>query len=194
MDNAAQDQDQRPDAPMRTDTFRRTRPTIVGGESPESPFPAVMSGQVQHGFKRGSRELGCHTANLPDEALERLDSRIKTGIYFGYAQVRPECPNGTASSLPSDDYLVYPMVMSIGWNPFYKNEKMTAEVHIIHKFANDFYGHEMTVVVLGYIRPELDYTSKEALIEDIQFDIKVALNSLEKPQYKVFSQDAAFRL
>ena len=27
-------------------------------------------------------------------------------------------------------------------------------------YEHDFYGHEMTVVVLGYIRPELDYTSR----------------------------------
>lgn len=36
------------------------------------------------------------------------------------------------------------------------------EVHVIHKFREDFYGHGMTVLVLGYIRPELDYTSKGA--------------------------------
>jgi len=34
------------------------------------------------------------------------------------------------------------------------------EVHIIHPFAHDFYGHDMSVLVLGYIRPELDYVSK----------------------------------
>ena len=33
------------------------------------------------------------------------------------------------------------------------------EVHIIHPFAHDFYGHDMSVLVLGYIRPELDYIS-----------------------------------
>jgi hypothetical protein len=30
----------------------------------------------------------------------------------------------------------------------------------MHPFAHDFYGHEMSVLVLGYIRPELDYISK----------------------------------
>jgi riboflavin kinase len=55
-----------------------------------------------------------------------MTSTVKTGIYFGYAQVHPECPNGSASDLPSDDLQVLPMVMSIGWNPFYKNEKLTA--------------------------------------------------------------------
>lgn len=34
------------------------------------------------------------------------------------------------------------------------------EIHIMHDFSSDFYGHEMRAVVLGYIRPELDYTSR----------------------------------
>ena len=37
------------------------------------------------------------------------------------------------------------------------------EIHIMHLFDADFYGHEMKAVVLGYIRPELDYTSRGAL-------------------------------
>ena len=34
------------------------------------------------------------------------------------------------------------------------------EIHIMHEFQSDFYGHHMKAVVLGYIRPELDYTSR----------------------------------
>lgn len=30
----------------------------------------------------------------------------------------------------------------------------------MHEYKNDFYGNEMRVLVLGYIRPELDYTSR----------------------------------
>jgi len=30
----------------------------------------------------------------------------------------------------------------------------------MHQFPTDFYGHFLDVVVLGYIRPELDYTSR----------------------------------
>lgn len=33
------------------------------------------------------------------------------------------------------------------------------EIHIMYPFNADFYGHEMNAIVLGYIRPELDYTS-----------------------------------
>lgn len=61
MEDKARDQSQRPGAPMQTESFRKERPTIVGDEAPEPPFPIKMSGEVQHGFKRGSRELGCHT-------------------------------------------------------------------------------------------------------------------------------------
>jgi len=47
----------------------------------------------------------------------------------------------------------------------------------------------MKVLVLGYIRPEYDYVSKEALIDDINTDIKVAVKSLERPAYKSFEKD-----
>ena len=30
----------------------------------------------------------------------------------------------------------------------------------MHKFDTDFYGYELRAIVLGYIRPELDYTSR----------------------------------
>ncbi|KAF9543039.1 riboflavin kinase [Mortierella hygrophila] len=94
-----------------------------------------------------------------------------------------------ATSCPAT---VYPMVMSLGWNPFYKNEKKSAEVHIMHNFHRDFYGDELRVVVLGYIRPELDYTTLEALIEDINIDIEVAHRSLERPEYAAFKEDPLF--
>lgn len=32
----------------------------------------------------------------------------------------------------------------------------------MHPFDADFYGHEMKAIVLGYIRPQLDYTSRGA--------------------------------
>ena len=51
------------------------------------------------------------------------------------------------------------MVMSIGFNPFYNNTIRSAEVHIIHDYPDDFYAKTMRVIVLGYIRPEYDYTS-----------------------------------
>lgn len=44
-------------------------------------------------------------------------------------------------------------------------------------------------MLLGYIRPELNYISKEALIEDIKTDVRVALNSLQRPDYEKYEKD-----
>jgi riboflavin kinase len=81
----------------------------------------------------------------------------------------------------------------------------------MHEFKADFYGFEMRAIVLGYIRPELDYVSRgtsfkeskcglnqlqlflaEALIEDIEVDKRVALNSLDRLGYKKYASDAHF--
>lgn len=63
-------------------------------------------------------------ANLPEDTLHRLASVTTTGIYFGYAQVSP--PPDQPDALNEEERKVHPMVMSLGWNPYYKNEKMTA--------------------------------------------------------------------
>ncbi|KAJ1557366.1 hypothetical protein HK405_000109 [Cladochytrium tenue] len=76
------------------------------------------------------------------------------------------------------------MVMSLGWNPFYKNERRSAEVHILHAYAEDFYGCELRVVVAGYIRPERNFASLAELIDAINNDIALARNSLARPAYQ----------
>ncbi|KAF4574748.1 riboflavin kinase [Pleurotus pulmonarius] len=181
-----------PPAPVQTQSYRESRPQIVGPESPQLPFPIKLAGLVQRGFGRGGKDLGCPTANLPDESISPLSSVARTGVYYGYAQVIP--PAGEDRSLLEDEVKVLPMVMSLGWNPFYHNERLTAEIHIMHAFKSDFYGFELRAVVLGYIRPELDYVSRDALIADIETDKCVALNSLKRPEYQKFAADSHFQL
>ncbi|KAJ1311002.1 hypothetical protein OPQ81_009509 [Rhizoctonia solani] len=118
----------RPTAPLQT-LSRECRPTMVGPDEPEEPFPVIMKGAVQRGFGRGGRELGCLTANLPDESLDPMTSVAKPGIYFGYARVH------FGDKAPESDRKVWPMVMSMGWNPYYKNEKLTAETRTGLRFA-----------------------------------------------------------
>jgi len=113
-----------------------------------------------------------------------MTSVAQTGIYYGFARVHQS--SATPVELGAQGIDTHPMVMSLGWNPFYHNTKMTAEVHVIHQFDNDFYDHEISVLVLGYIRPELNYTSRDALIEDIATDIRVTLNSLARPAYQKY--------
>lgn len=59
----------------------------------------------------------------------------------------------------------------------------------MHDFAKDFYGSQLNLSILGYIRPEFDYVSKESLIADIQTDIEVARRSLERPAYAKLKED-----
>ncbi|KAJ1657306.1 riboflavin kinase [Dispira simplex] len=158
---------------------RNSRPLVVGGEQIQDPYPVYLQGHVQHGFGRGSKELGIPTANLPEDEVHRACKNLKTGVYFGWAQV--------------NDGPVYDMVMSLGWNPYYKNEKLSGEVHICHEFDHDFYGEDLRVVVLGYIRPERDYSSVDALIYDINVDITVAKNSMSRSAYQKFKLSPFFR-
>jgi FAD synthase len=69
------------------------------------------------------------TANLPDESLPAMSSVTQTGVYYGYAQVLSVPKDGEAP-LRDEDRLIHPMVMSLGWNPFYKNKQLTAVSNI----------------------------------------------------------------
>lgn len=88
---------------------------------------------------------------------------------------------------------VLPAVLSIGYNPYYKNEKRALEVHIMHSFKADFYNAMMNLSIMGFIRPEQDYESMQALIDDINTDIEVAKKSLERSAYAARANDPYLR-
>ncbi|XP_038162398.1 riboflavin kinase-like, partial [Cyprinodon tularosa] len=117
-------------------------------------------------------------ANFPDSVVDNLPADISTGIYYGWACVG----NGD----------VYKMVMSIGWNPYYKNTKKSMETHIIHKFKEDFYGEMLSVVMVGYIRSEKSYPSLEDLIAAINSDIEQAKVMLDLPENSKLKEDNFF--
>ncbi|KAF8434889.1 hypothetical protein BGX38DRAFT_1251533 [Terfezia claveryi] len=170
----------------------RTITPIGSPSGPEPPYPLKIEGPVVRGFGRGSKELNIPTANISVEGLS-VGGReeIANGVYFGWAglnlgqkgnkhianEQEGKGLDRRSSYTATPNGNVFPMVMSIGWNPFYKNTVRSVEVHIIHTFPTDFYGTHMKILVLGYIRPELDYVSKEALIGDIKTDIEIALGS-----------------
>ncbi|KAH0947036.1 hypothetical protein HN011_011055 [Eciton burchellii] len=128
-------------------------------------LPHFASGSVVKGFGRGSKELGIPTANLPESVINALPKDLNTGIYYGWASLHGR---------------VHKMVASIGWNPYYKNEKKSMEVHVLQKFQDDFYGEELKVIIIGYIRPEKDFSSEEELIKEIHNDIVIADQRLEE--------------
>lgn len=158
-----------------------SRPSTAGPDSgPTPPLPLLMSGKVQTGFGRGSRELGIPTANLPVDGPQAASwiPSIASGVYFGWASLA--VPDEGKTWEDGKTFQVWPMVMSIGYNPFYKNTVRSAEVHVMRKIHFDFRGHEMRLMILGYIREEKDYPSMEALVEDIKIDRDIARRSLER--------------
>ncbi|KAM8982875.1 riboflavin kinase-like isoform 2-T2 [Ara ararauna] len=122
-------------------------------------LPFFCRGEVVKGFGRGSKELGIPTANFSEQVVESFPSDISTGVYYGWACVG----NGD----------VHKMVLSIGWNPFYKNIKRSVETHIIDTFKGDFY---------------------EALISAIKEDIEEAKRQLDLPEHLKLKEDNFFRL
>ncbi|ESN96779.1 hypothetical protein HELRODRAFT_67925 [Helobdella robusta] len=131
-------------------------------------LPYSISGEIVRGFGRGSNELGFPTANYPSSVVDALPDSFECGIYYGWAKV--------------NEYPVYPMVLSLGYNPFYNNTKKTMEIHILHNFSNDLYGSHMTVVMIGFLREEKSFKSTEDLIDAIEQDIAIAKEMLQKAE------------
>jgi riboflavin kinase len=122
------------------------------------------------GFGRGSKMLGIPTANLDIVPLKFQVDALAPGIYMGFATMRGEC---------------HEMVMSIGWNPYFDNSKKTIEPWLLHNFGeSDFYGEELGLMVCGYIRPEANFTTLEALIERINRDAEVARVMLKREPFQ----------
>ncbi|KAF2124056.1 riboflavin kinase [Dothidotthia symphoricarpi CBS 119687] len=194
------------------------RDPIAGPDALQPPFPLKLRGPVIKGFGRGSKDLGIPTANIPLSGLSvGGNDALDSGIYYGWCTLdhRTIAQTTTSSSVPSatDDTspperssnhavadleysssnttssTVYPTVLSVGYNPYYKNTQRSIEIHILHNFDSDFYGATLSLIILGFIRPEYDYVSKDALVEDIREDIRISQRSLDREAYLGWKSD-----
>ena len=139
-----------------------------------------LHAHVVKGFGRGAKELGFPTANMDRKCVGSLD-HVAPGVYFGWATV-----DGTGP---------YKAVSSVGINPFYKDvEEKTVEPHLLHTFEDDFYGADMRLVLCGFLRPEWNFPSLEALIAAIENDISVASAALDDGSrgFQKFEADEIF--
>lgn len=142
-------------------------------------LPLFISGLVVKGFGRGSKELGIPTANFADSVVNELPKETACGVYYGWASVN----RGP----------VHKMVMSIGWNPVFRNVKKSVETHILHRFEEDFYGSLLQVAILGYLRPEKTFDAVDQLVEAIRNDIDEAKTLLDTPECLAFKSHDYFR-
>lgn len=137
--------------------------------------PWYIGGPVIKGFGRGSKVLGIPTANLSTEAYSDVLSEHPAGVYFGWA--------GLASKG------VYKMVMSIGWNPYFNNTEKTIEPWLLHDFNENFYGEDLRLAIVGYIRSEANFPSLESLVAKIHEDRDIAERALELSLYNKYRDD-----
>ena len=101
---------------MRLD---RPRSPLAGPPSgPAAPFPISLSGPIVKGFGRGSKELGIPTANIPLAGLSvGGHDEVESGVYYGWAGINVD----EMGAMTAGKGGVWPMVMSIGFNPYYNN-------------------------------------------------------------------------
>ncbi|KAJ1704195.1 hypothetical protein LUZ63_003974 [Rhynchospora breviuscula] len=142
----------------------------IEGTLPIEPW--YIGGPVIKGFGRGSKVLGIPTANLSAESFSDILSEHTSGVYFGWAALSTKG--------------VYKMVMSIGWNPYFDNTEKTIEPWLLHEFPEDFYGEELRLAIVGYIRPEANFPSLESLIARIHEDGRIAEKALDLPLYAAY--------
>jgi FAD synthase len=127
--------------------------------------PMPFCGEVIRGFGRGSKQLGCPTANIPVAPYAKQLTELPLGVYWGVATVASK---------------VYGMALNVGWSPFYANKEKTIEIHVLAQL-DDFYGEPIACVALGYIRPEANFSSVEELKQAIAEDVEYARQQLDTP-------------
>jgi riboflavin kinase len=139
--------------------------------------PIYIKGKVIKGLGRGNSLLGMPTANLPaDHYSDQLLNNIDTGVFLGWANVS----NGP----------VYKAVLGIGDNPHFGDAKhRTIEAHLLHNFNRDFYGEELKLVIVGYIRGYEKFESLEQLKQTMNRDKEIASQALDEPKYYMFKED-----
>jgi len=68
------------------------------------------------------------------------------------------------------------------------------ETHVLHQFEKDFYGELMKIAILGYIRPERSFSSKEELIDAINNDIEITKAALDDSKHALIAENDFFKI
>jgi riboflavin kinase/FMN adenylyltransferase len=122
-------------------------------------YPWFVTGRVIRGDQRG-RDLGFPTANM------RLDPacQLKHGIYAVRVRVDGDVRDGVAS---------------FGTRPTFDDGAPLLETYLFD-FSGDLYGKEIDVAFIGWIRPELKFSSVDELVARMKEDTRLARVALAR--------------
>lgn len=130
-------------------------------------YPYRLTGKVIHGDKMGT-SLGYPTANLRLHFKEKLVPR--PGVYTVKVNY---------------DNLSFDGMMYIGKKPTFTEEGLQSlEVHLLD-FSQNIYGRDVSVEFIEYLRDDIKFESKEALMAQITRDEKASRHILSS--YNEFS-------
>jgi len=125
----------------------------------------LLQGRVTTGYGRGSKKLGVPTANLPHFHDLLNSNNYQRGVYFGWGTI-------------DNDNKIYGCVANIGISPtFVGNENAIniVEAHLLDRNSNvDFYGNNLRLALVSFLRPEQKFQSFDALINQINNDVNMA--------------------
>ena len=124
----------------------------------------LLQGRVTTGYGRGSKKLGVPTANLPHFHDLLNSNNYQRGVYFGWGTI-------------DNDNNIYGCVANIGISPtFVGNENAIniVEAHLLDRNSNDFYGNNLRLALVSFLRPEQKFQSFDALINQINNDVNMA--------------------
>lgn len=166
------------------------------------------------------QELGIPTANISAEAVGECLAEAVTGIYYGWASVgsaaavhmmvmsvgyNPFYGNTAKTCEPwllsefaqvraqrCTSHVLHPSCSFVyGHVCCYLCEFMTQRmINIFHFILQDFYGEELRLLVLGYVRPEADFTTLEDLKQRIHHDADVTRSALLDPALAAYQHDS----
>ena len=103
------------------------------------------------------RALGYPTANL--EVGSPIKEQLARGVYVGWVLLEGEMPRGT--------------LVNIGVRPTFGGRELSIELHILG-FSGDLYGKTLDVELVKRLRDEKFFDEIEALVRQIEMDIKQA--------------------
>ncbi|MBR4984286.1 MAG: riboflavin biosynthesis protein RibF [Proteobacteria bacterium] len=133
----------------------RIRTAIQTGHMSEAAamlgMPYTLYGTVEHGANRGHK-LGFATANIhtPEQVMPAL------GAYATHVKIDHSPESRLAMTAVTN-------------TPTFQNVQTVVETHILD-FSADLYGHAIQIQFDAFLRPEIAFQSRDALIRQLQDD------------------------
>jgi riboflavin kinase/FMN adenylyltransferase len=156
----------------------RIRELIQAGELEQASAllgePLQWTGVAVRGDGRG-RGFGYPTANLvPVEPLITPPS----GVYACVASVRPHSLSHAKRGVARG----YPAAVSVGKPPMFENARGRIEAHLIGLPDHDLYGRVITLQFLKRLRPQHQFASIDALLEQMARDVEQTRQLVQEVQ------------